>query len=132
MKPTKETKQEIRERFHKFKVKATITIILLLFLFLATFTAKVVPPPCVVHETNIIEVPDNFCNYVHAHIKLSGDSYRIEYRVNQDGAIQYSYYTDSLDQLSLMARNLYLDEQIDLDQYHCLLAGIKGHELRDD
>lgn len=129
-KPDKRTKAEIIDDEHKFRVRATITIILLLFLFLATLTAKIIPPPCIIHETNIIRPTENFCNYVYAHIKLSGESYRIEYRINQEGATQYTLYTDSLDQLTTDVRNLYLNDQITIDQYQCLFAGIKGHELK--
>jgi hypothetical protein len=112
------------------KINTLWIVIIILLIFLgAAITAQVTPPAPII-ERKIIRPESNFCNYVSAHIKLSGDNYRIEYRILQDGATQYTEYTKSLDQLTLDARSIYNSEQIDIDQYHCLLAGIKGHELK--
>lgn len=129
MKPDKRTKAQIIDDEHKFRVRATIAIILLIFLFGAVLTAKVTPP-APINEITIVRPEHNFCNYVFAHIKLSGEVYRIEYRINQDGNMQYTTYTPFLDTLTTDVRTLYDNEQIDIDQYHCLLAGIKGHEMK--
>lgn len=129
MKPDKRSKADILKSEAKWRKYGVITITLLLFLFLATLTMKVNPPACT-NVTEIIRPEHNFCNYVYAHIKVSGDVYRIEYKINQEGAVQHTEYTPSLDVLTTHVRSLYLNEQIDIDQYHCLLAGIKGHELK--
>jgi hypothetical protein len=105
------------------KINTLWIVIIILLIFLgAAITAQVTPPAPII-ERKIIRPESNFCNYVSAHIKLSGDNYRIEYRILQDGATQYTEYTKSLDQLTLDARSIYNSEQIDIDQYHCLLAG---------
>lgn len=121
-------KADRKEYEKKINILISVIIILLIFLGLA-ITAKITPPAPII-ETTVIRPEHNYCNYIKAYIKLSGDNYRIEYKVNQDGATQYTTYTTSLDQLTTDVRTIYTSELIDIDQYLCLLGGIKGHEMR--
>ena len=122
-------KKADRKEYEK-KVNILITVIIILLIFLGLAITAKQTPAIIVEEITVLKPPDKFCTYIYAQIKLSGDNYRIEYKINEEGTMQHTTYTKSLDQLTTDVRTLYLDELITMNQYHCLLAGIKGHEMK--